>query len=90
MVCIGEKPAALPDGAVEDLMAAEDERGYFRFNHSMEFKKGQTVKINSGPLSDVIAIFEDMADSERVAVLLELLGRKVRVKLPFEAISSFA
>jgi transcriptional antiterminator RfaH len=51
-------------------------------------KPGDAVKINEGPFSGLEAIFEQkMKGSERVAVLLEILGRQTRIVLPSEAIA---
>ena len=48
---------------------------------------GDAVKINEGPFSGLEAIFErKMKGSERVAVLLDILGRQTRLVLPSEAI----
>jgi transcriptional antiterminator RfaH len=51
-------------------------------------KPGDTVRINEGPFSGLEAIFEQkLKGSERVAVLLELLGRQTRIVLPSETIA---
>jgi transcriptional antiterminator RfaH len=48
---------------------------------------GDTVRINEGPFSGLEAIFsEKLKGSERVAVLLEILGRQTRIVLPSETI----
>ena len=50
-------------------------------------RPGDFVKINEGPFSGLEAIFEgNMKGSERVAVLLDLLGRQTRLVLPSEII----
>ena len=51
-------------------------------------KPGDIVRINEGPFSGLEAIFEDkLKGSERVAVLLEILGRQTRIVLPSETIA---
>ena len=51
-------------------------------------KPGDTVRINEGPFSGLEAVFERaLKGSERVAVLLEILGRQTRLVLPGETIS---
>jgi transcription elongation factor/antiterminator RfaH len=48
---------------------------------------GDVVKINEGPFAGLEAIFERrMKGSERVAVLLDILGRQTRLVLPSETI----
>jgi transcriptional antiterminator RfaH len=49
---------------------------------------GDSVSINEGPFAGLQAIFEKkMKGTERVAVLLELLGRQTRLILPSETVS---
>jgi transcription elongation factor/antiterminator RfaH len=49
---------------------------------------GDSVSINEGPFAGLEAIFEKkMKGSERVAVLLELLGRQRRLVLPPETVT---
>jgi len=51
-------------------------------------KPGDTVRINEGPFSGLEAIFERrLKGSERVAVLLETLGRQTRIVLASETIA---
>ena len=51
-------------------------------------KPGDVVRINEGPFSGLEAIFEQkLKGSERVAVLLEILGRQTRIVLPSETIA---
>ena len=53
------------------------------------FRNGEPVLIREGPLSGLEAIFErEMGVSERVAVLLEILGRRTRLVLPREMLRS--
>jgi len=51
-------------------------------------KPGDTVRINEGPFAGLEAVFEQkLKGSERVAVLLEILGRQTRIVLPSETIA---
>ncbi|HWP59688.1 MAG TPA: transcription termination/antitermination NusG family protein [Candidatus Acidoferrales bacterium] len=50
-------------------------------------KKGQPVIIREGPLSGLEAVFDrELAGKERIAVLLEFLGRQTRAVVPAEAV----
>lgn len=50
-------------------------------------RPGDVVRINEGPFAGLEAIFErKMKGNERVAVLLEILGRQTRLELPGETI----
>jgi transcriptional antiterminator RfaH len=51
-------------------------------------KPGDIVRINEGPFSGLEAVFEQkLKGSERVAVLLDILGRQTRIVLPSETIA---
>jgi transcriptional antiterminator RfaH len=51
-------------------------------------KPGDTVRINEGPFTGLEAIFDQfLKGTERVAVLLEILGRQTRLVLPSETIA---
>ena len=52
-------------------------------------RRAKTVHIVAGALADNIGLFECATDEERVVLLLELLGRKVRVEVPLEDLSAF-
>ena len=48
------------------------------------------VKIIDGPLNDLEGLFEGPNDDERVTVLLSLLGREVKVRVPLETVYACA
>ncbi len=55
---------------------------------SVTARPGDFVRINEGPFAGLEAIFEkSLKGSERVAVLLEILGRQTRLVLPGETIA---
>ncbi|MEO3431182.1 transcriptional activator RfaH [Pelagibius sp. CAU 1746] len=87
LICYGEKPAAVPDGVVEEIAARENAEGLIELQPK-GFRKGEALRIVSGALADCLGFFEKMADRERVVLLLELLGRKVRVEAPLRAIAA--
>ena len=77
----------------EDIIQALRERcpGGIAQIDSISAKPGDTVRINEGPFSGLEAIFEQfLKGSERVAVLLEILGRQTRLVLPSETIAATA
>jgi transcription antitermination factor NusG len=50
-------------------------------------KQGDPVHITNGPFEGYDAVFDVcLSDSQRVQVLLEMLGRQVRLKIPVGAI----
>ena len=86
LVCNGEQPTAVPVGVVEDIRACEDEAGLVIMTKQALFRKGDAVRIMAGALCDQIGLFDCATDGERVIVLLELLGRQVKVRVPLQAV----
>ena len=89
-ICLGELPAPVPEGIVEAIIARENEEGHVGLSLGDLFKKGQEVEITSGPMVDFSAIFDCVDDKNRVFVLMSLLGREVRVRVPLEAVRASA
>ncbi|MEQ8356277.1 MAG: transcription termination/antitermination NusG family protein [Kiloniellaceae bacterium] len=87
LICRAERPVALPPGVVEELTAREDDRGLVVLQ-PRRFRKGEALRIVHGALADCLGFFEKMADRDRVILLLDLLGRKVRVQAPLENVAA--
>jgi transcriptional antiterminator RfaH len=88
LVYNGEQPAAVPSDLIQAIKGREDERGFVSLLRKPRFAPGETVRIVDGVFSACLGLFEGMADRERVAVLLDLLGRKVRVVMDEEALAA--
>jgi len=76
LVCRGDTPVPVPKGVVERLIEAQDEAGCVRLAAS--FKPGDRVRILCGAFADLVGLYEEMTDAQRVTLLLNLLGRQVR------------
>jgi transcriptional antiterminator RfaH len=87
LVCHGDRPAPLAGEIIADLRSREDERGLVRFG-STAFRPGERVRVAGGAFADHVGRFDSMGDGERVAVLLDLLGRKVRVVMDINVIEA--
>jgi transcriptional antiterminator RfaH len=81
LVCNGESPAAVDSGIIDGLKSRENEQGYIQLERRSQFAAGDKVRVREGVFCDCLGLFESLSDRERVAILLELLGRKVRVVL---------
>jgi len=88
LVCSGDRPAAVPEGVVEAIRAREDERGWIRLGTAATLLPGARVRVLDGAFADQIGLFAAMSDDQRVDVLLDLLGRQVRVKLPVRSVAA--
>lgn len=82
LVCHGETPVPLPEGVVDQIRGNEDDGGWIVMCAAESLQKGQKVEISEGPFSDLTGIFEALDSKERVIVLLNLLGREVRARVP--------
>ena len=88
IVCFGDRPSALPPGVVEGLQHREDAEGCISFARQNLFRPGMPLMVRSGPFSNLFGLCERMTDNERVAILLDLLGRKVRVLLDVDTVEA--
>ncbi|MCP3413820.1 transcriptional antiterminator RfaH [Bradyrhizobium sp. USDA 4503] len=79
LVCLHGRPASVENAVVGALKAREDEAGFIALSRRSPFSPGDKVRITEGAFADSLALVEGVSDHERVAVLLDLLGRKVRV-----------
>lgn len=77
----GDRPAPVPDRVIEALKAQEDNDGFIRLGTAPRFAAGDKVRVVGGAFDDYLGLYEGMSGEARVAILLELLGRKVRVVL---------
>jgi transcriptional antiterminator RfaH len=81
LVCNGDLPASVPEGVVSALKQRHDEDGFISLEKRPLFKSGDSIRVVDGVFISCFGLFEGMTDSERVTILLDLLGRKVRVLL---------
>jgi transcriptional antiterminator RfaH len=88
LVSNGDAPAPIAPRVIETLQRQHDERGYFQMRPAPRFAAGDKVRVVDGVFSSALAIYEGMPDQHRVAVLLELLGRKVRVHIDLDSVAA--
>ena len=88
LICWSGQPASVEDGVVNALKAREDEDGFIRLARRPAFSPGDKVRIVEGAFIDNLAFVEGVSDHERVAVLLDFLGRKVRVLVGADLIAA--
>lgn len=87
LVCNGDVPAAVDANVIAELRSREDDCGFVKLIPCPRFKRGDNVQVIDGPFSTCVGLFENMADSDRVTILLDLLGRKVRTVIDQESIA---
>ncbi len=84
----GDEPTPVPAGVVDELRRREDQHGLIKLDLRPRFVPGDKIRVVDGAFADCFGLFEGMADRERVAILLDLLGRKVRVMLDGESVAA--
>ncbi len=87
LVCIGREPSAVADTVIEDIRAREGETGLIDLERERTLRPGEEVRVCEGPFRDAVGFFAAASDSERVFVLLNLLGRQVRARIPVANLS---
>ncbi len=90
LVCMGNRPSAVPHGVVSEIRAREYEDGFVDVTEPLGFDSGDVVQVTHGPLAQQTGIFHGRDDAQRVVVLLSLLGREMKVALDREAVAAFA
>ena len=87
IVSSGDKPIAVPDKIVQELRSREGSDGFINSIPKALFKKGDKVSIIDGPLYGKTGNFHQLNESQRVSILLELMGRTVSVSLGITSIT---
>jgi transcriptional antiterminator RfaH len=88
LVLQGSDPARVTPDVVNALKAREDESGYVKLDQRPKFALGERVRVLAGVFAENLGLFDGMADRDRVAILLDLLGRKVRVSLKADLVTA--
>jgi transcriptional antiterminator RfaH len=81
-------PAVVPQTIIEGLKRREDANGLVQLEHRPRFAPGDKIRVLNGAFCDCLGLFEGISGQERVAILLDLLGRKVRVVLDMDIIDA--
>lgn len=77
----GGLPARMPDAELHELQARANSQGLVPVRPSGKFVEGQRVRFTDGPFWGRVGLYQETA-ANRVFILLELLGRTVRVGVP--------
>jgi transcription antitermination factor NusG len=86
---LGGYPTPVSEEVVEIVKRRADSSGIVRINHP--FRPNDMVRIKSGPLRDLLGIFERwMSDGERVRILLNLIGYQPAVEMHWSMLEKVA
>jgi transcriptional antiterminator RfaH len=87
LVCHGDKPAIVPDQVIVGLKDRIDADGYVQLDRPV-LVPGDKVRVRHGTFHNSLGLYEGMSDRERVTILLDMLGRMVRVVIDADAIEA--
>ena len=88
LLCHGDEPIAIENDVIDQLRSREDGKGMIELDIRPNFTRGDKLRILDGVFTACLGLYEGMTDQERVAVLLDLFGRKVRVYLDAESVAA--
>jgi transcriptional antiterminator RfaH len=89
VLSFGGYPNPISEEVVEIIKERTDTQGIVRIKH--HFKPNDVVRIKTGPLKDLLGIFERwVSDSERVRILLNLIGYQPVVEIHYSMIEKVA
>ncbi|KHQ50178.1 transcription termination/antitermination protein NusG [Mameliella alba] len=74
------RPVPLPDPLIQGLQERCDATDLLQGPEN-DLTPGDRVRILSGPFADLVTRIECLSDSERIGVLVEIMGRSARVEL---------
>ena len=86
----GGRPTPVPAGIVEALEARRDADGLIAVDPMARLKTGDSVRLCEGPFAEVEGIFASVDDHDRIVVLLDLMGRPVRVQVTRDSVEAVA
>ena len=85
----GSYPTPVSEEVVEIIKRRTDSYGIVR--KSYHFEANDRVRVKSGPMKDLLGIFERwVSDSERVRILLNLIGYQPAVEMHYSMIEKVA
>jgi len=90
MICEGEAPAPVPELVIEDIKLREDECGHVKLSKYAKYKKGESIQVIDGAMSNQVGIFDCARDEDRVRIFLNLLGRKIGITLPSDSVEALS
>ena len=90
LISVGDEPAALPGGVIDSIRVREDDDGLVPIAREARYRKGDAVRIVDGALCDRVGLFECVSDQDRVILLLDMLGRQVRVRVPVQTVAAYS
>ena len=83
LVKFGMYPSAVPEALIELLCDRCDEEGIQDITPD-EYKEGEAIRVMEGPMTGLEGVFLAKTSSDRVMVLLDIVGKHTRVNMETE------
>lgn len=80
LVRMGAQPATVGNEIVAAIRQREEANGFVKLT-GPDFRPGDAVQVTAGPMADLVGLFASRSDDDRVVILLNLLGRQVKVRV---------
>ena len=87
LICHGDQPIRVQEEILSALAAREDDSGLVKLLPARAFRPGERVRVSEGVFADQLGLYEGVSDSDRARILLDLLGRKVRVTVDADLVA---
>jgi transcriptional antiterminator RfaH len=85
IVRFGLEPGKVPDEVIDNLIRRGNDEGIIDLD-APAFQPGDRVQILEGPMQGYAAIFHAKSSRDRVLLLLDLVGKQVRVQLGADSV----
>ncbi len=82
LVCSGNEPVPIRSELIAAIQGRENPDGLVEMSENFSGKPGDRVTLLDGPFAEFEGIFESMRDDQRMVILLEFLGRSLKVVAP--------
>jgi transcriptional antiterminator RfaH len=89
LVRLGAEPSVVPNSIVKALMIRCDEQSILRQTgqpHSNQLDVGNQAQVMQGPLSGFVATVIDIEPSNRINILIEIMGQTTKVAIDADAL----
>jgi transcriptional antiterminator RfaH len=87
LIGAGDEPTPIADDLIADLKQREAD-GIIQLQQRPQYRPGERLRVLDGAFVECHGLFDGMTDGERVRILLDLLGRKVRVLLDIDSVAA--
>ena len=75
----GLEPIIIKSLIIENLKKLENDKGNIRINKAFNYFEGMKIKLNEGLFKGKTGTFAGMKNNEFILVLLDILGRSIKV-----------